>query len=58
MQMFVGVGAARVRDLFMEARKEKKAIIFIDEIDAIGLKRDGREILLQVEKETMRRSKL
>jgi cell division protease FtsH len=56
--MFVGVGAARVRDLFMEARKEKKAIIFIDEIDAIGLKRDGREILLQVEKETMRRSKL
>lgn len=37
------MGASRVRDLFSQAKKEKKAIIFIDEIDAIGQKRDGRE---------------
>ena len=34
--MFVGVGAARVRDLFEQARKEAPAIIFIDELDALG----------------------
>ena len=39
MEMFVGVGASRVRDLFNEARKMGKAIIFIDEIDSIGRKR-------------------
>lgn len=39
MEMFVGVGASRVRDLFSEARKMGKAIIFIDEIDSIGRKR-------------------
>jgi cell division protease FtsH len=41
VEMFVGVGAARVRDLFSEARKRAPAIIFMDEIDAIGQRRSG-----------------
>jgi cell division protease FtsH len=41
VELFVGVGAARVRDLFAEARKRGNAIIFIDEIDAIGQRRAG-----------------
>jgi len=41
VEMFVGVGAARVRDLFGEARKRAPAIIFVDEIDAIGQRRGG-----------------
>ena len=39
MEMFVGVGASRVRDLFQQARKLGRAIIFVDEIDSIGRKR-------------------
>jgi len=39
MQMYVGVGASRIRDLFKKARKDGKAVIFIDEIDTIGKKR-------------------
>ena len=39
MEMFVGVGASRVRDLFQQARRMGKAIIFIDELDSIGRKR-------------------
>ena len=42
VEMFVGVGAARVRDLFAEARKRAPAIIFIDEVDAIGQRRAGQ----------------
>ena len=41
VEMFVGVGAARVRDLFVQARKSAPAIVFIDEIDAIGQSRGG-----------------
>jgi cell division protease FtsH len=41
VEMFVGVGAARVRDLFDQARKRAPAIIFIDEVDAIGQRRAG-----------------
>src|ERR1022692_927054 len=41
VEMFVGVGAARVRDLFSEARKRSPAIIFVDEVDAIGQRRAG-----------------
>ena len=39
VEMFVGVGASRVRDLFEQAKKESPAIVFIDEIDAVGRKR-------------------
>ena len=42
VEMFVGMGAAKVRDLFRQAKEKAPCIVFIDEIDAIGQKRDGR----------------
>lgn len=41
VEMYVGVGSARARDLFDEAKKRAPCIIFIDEIDAVGKKRDS-----------------
>ena len=42
VQMFVGMGAAKVRDLFKQAKEKAPCIVFIDEIDTIGKKRDGK----------------
>ncbi len=42
VEMFVGLGASKVRDLFKQAKEKAPCIVFIDEIDAIGKKRDGR----------------
>ena len=42
VEMFVGMGASKVRDLFKQAKEKSPCIVFIDEIDAIGGKRDGR----------------
>ena len=42
VEMFVGMGASKVRDLFKQAKEKAPCIVFIDEIDAIGKKRDGR----------------
>ncbi|WP_417666484.1 ATP-dependent zinc metalloprotease FtsH [Roseibium sp.] len=51
VEMFVGVGAARVRDLFEQARKAAPAIIFIDELDALGRARGANPIQTNDEKE-------
>ena len=42
VEMFVGMGASKVRDLFLQAKEKAPCIVFIDEIDAIGKKRDGQ----------------
>ncbi len=51
VEMFVGVGAARVRDMFTQARKQAPCIIFIDELDALGRARNASPIQGQDEKE-------
>ena len=51
VEMFVGTGAARVRDLFKEAAEKAPCIVFIDEIDAIGKKRDGTGLNTNDERE-------
>jgi cell division protease FtsH len=51
VEMFVGVGAARVRDLFRHAKKNAPCIIFLDEIDALGRKRGGSQVRTNEERE-------
>jgi cell division protease FtsH len=51
VELFVGVGAARVRDLFQQARDRAPAIVFIDEIDALGARRDARGLIGNDERE-------
>lgn len=51
VQLYVGVGASRVRELFKEARRHEKAVIFIDEIDAIGKKRSSNAFQSNDEKD-------
>jgi cell division protease FtsH len=53
VELFVGVGAARVRDLFSAARKAAPAIVFIDEIDAIGQRRGGAVIANDEREQTL-----
>jgi len=51
VEMFVGVGAARVRDLFKHAKKNAPCIVFLDEIDALGRKRGGAQVRTNEERE-------
>lgn len=51
LEMFVGVGPSRVRDMFSMARKHAPCILFIDEIDAVGRKRGGRNFAGHSEQE-------
>jgi len=51
VEMFVGVGAARVRDLFRHAKKNAPCIVFLDEIDALGRRRGGAQIRTNEERE-------
>ncbi|XP_069112603.1 mitochondrial inner membrane m-AAA protease component AFG3L2-like isoform X2 [Argopecten irradians] len=51
LEMFVGVGPARVRDMFKEARQNAPCILFIDEIDAVGKKRGGSRVMGNTEQE-------
>jgi cell division protease FtsH len=51
VEMFVGVGAARVRDLFRHAKKHAPCIVFLDEIDALGRRRGGSQIRTNEERE-------
>ncbi len=51
VEMFVGVGAARVRDLFRHAKKHAPCIVFLDEIDALGRKRGGSHLRTNEERE-------
>jgi cell division protease FtsH len=53
VEMFVGVGAARVRDLFDQARKAAPSIIFIDEIDGIGKRRGGEAVSNDEQEQTL-----
>ena len=52
VEMFVGVGASRVRDLFKTAREMAPAIIFVDEIDAIGKEREMGEWVVMMNVKT------